>query len=368
MHSEKGPWGQIEYFQIQIEAPIELIKANQPTSFRTRWFFEKQSTEQVHSFFSTLNLSPELFEKLTNRERWQVEPGGVIIFPHSEDVLALSTESRTALYRVLGRWSENPYHVEPEVLEGESVDDWLKGYAFSDDSINFIRKTTYKYGSTLLFADTPALMGIARNEEERIQLLRALTRTPSIVAKLLLKSGSMEELSTYWQRGFRTRDVSTFIESLKRYEDIERIDLMHLLPPNVRKILNTFPDPTLTRSGYLPDCHWSSLNFFNSDPLERLCDPPQATAYTLENFTPVSAPYELGDVLFFTDTQSGDAYHSCTYIADDIVFTKNGRSPLEPWVLMKLDKVKGIYDLHFKTNITAYRRKGLSSHTQEGSR
>jgi hypothetical protein len=137
------------------------------------------------------------------------------------------------------------------------------------------------------------------------------------------------------------------------------MDLLHLLPSGIRKILYTFPDPTQSRSGYLPDCHWSSLNFFNSQPLDRLADPVQATAYTLEKFTPIDPPYELGDVLFFTDTKTGDAYHSCAYLADNIVFTKNGRSPLQPWVLMRLDSVKNLYDMHFDTKISGYRRKDM---------
>jgi hypothetical protein len=91
--------------------------------------------------------------------------------------------------------------------------------------------------------------------------------------------------------------------------------------------------------------------------LESLADPVNATAYVMEHFEKIGPPYRLGDVLFFTDTQTGNAYHSCAFIADDIVFTKNGRSPLQPWVLMKLEEIKKLYDLHFHTEVTAYRRR-----------
>ena len=144
---------------------------------------------------------------------------------------------------------------------------------------------------------------------------------------------------------------------MARVPGVDKIDVIHLLPASVRKILYTFPNPLLTENGYLPDCHWTSLNFFNAEPLERLSDPIQATQYTLENFRVVEAPYQCGDVLFFTDIKTGDAYHSCAYIADDIVFTKNGRSPLQPWVLMKIEQVKTLYDLHFRTQTVAYRRQ-----------
>jgi len=60
----------------------------------------------------------------------------------------------------------------------------------------------------------------------------------------------------------------------------------------------------------------------------------------LERFNPVEPPYKFGDILFFLDSQRGDAFHSCVYIADDVVFTKNGRNVLSPWIFTKLEDVK----------------------------
>ena len=355
--SKAGPWGQIEYFQALLDAPADLVKESQPKSIRTRWFFGKMEPDAVSELLGSLELPQELEKELNNRDSWLSEKEGVTIFPKTSQILAIPEKARLQLYRMLSKWPENPYHAEPEIVYGKSVRKWFEGFEISEEALNFIEKTSYATLSSRLFADSPAVLSIARSEKERVQILRAFSRTPTLVAKLRLQSGSAEDLSMYWNKGIRFKDTSTFLGSMKRYDEVHKIDLVHLLPAGVRKILYTFPSPSHTRSGYLPDCHWSSLNFFNPEPLERLSDPPQATAYTLENFTPVSPPYELGDVLFFTDTQTGDAYHSCAYIADDIVFTKNGRSPLQPWILMKLDQVRDLYDLHFRTNTTAYRRK-----------
>lgn len=354
--SEKGPWGQLEYFEALLEAPIDLVKANQPSSVRTRWFFGKMEPDAVVRLLTDLNPSKEILEALTDKDRWIVDRNGVTIFPRVKDIEELPTEFRAALYRKLSTWQENTYHLEPEIVYGGSVRKWFEGFEVSEEALAFIEKTTYGSGHNQLFADTPALLSLVKYNDERIRILRAFSRTPTLVAKLLLSSATTEDLTAYWNKGMRFKDTSTFLASMKRYGDLKKLDLVHLLPANIRKILFTFPNSSQTRSGYLPDCHWTSLNFFNPEPLERLSDPPQATAYTLENFTKVLPPYELGDVLFFTDVQTGDAYHSCAYVADDIVFTKNGRSPLQPWVLMKLDQVKNLYDLHFRTNTTAYRR------------
>ena len=57
------------------------------------------------------------------------------------------------------------------------------------------------------------------------------------------------------------------------------------------------------------------------------------------------------------DKSNGNAYHSCVYLADDIVYTKNGRSRLSPWVLMKLEDVRELYGIYQQTETVAFRLK-----------
>jgi hypothetical protein len=35
--------------------------------------------------------------------------------------------------------------------------------------------------------------------------------------------------------------------------------------------------------------------------------------------------------------------HSAVYLADNLVFTKNGKAPSQPWILMKLDAMVDRY-------------------------
>ena len=81
-----------------------------------------------------------------------------------------------------------------------------------------------------------------------------------------------------------------------------------------------------------------------------------ATAYVLQNFTKVPGPYRYSDVIFILDGATGNAIHSCVYLADDLVFTKNGRSPTQPWVVMKLDDVVAYYGMFYTTQLACYRR------------
>ena len=354
--SAKGPWGQFEYHEVLLEAPISILKTAEISSFRSVWYFQKSTNEGVKQLLQDLDLPSELESNILRPTRWMEADGVVSISVDREILEQIPNKARLRIYQKLAESGLNRFHVEPEVVFAESSREWLGGYDFSDELLNFVELTCYLRGDCLVFSDVLEALKICRSEEERLRFRQALSRTPSIVANLLLSSAPTKELASYWGQGVRFKNTLPFLESLSRVPGVEKVDLIHLLPSGVRRILYTFPNPLISENGYLPDCHWTSLNFFNVEPLERLSDPVQATQYVLENFAVVEPPYQCGDVLFFADIKTGDAYHSCAYVADDIVLTKNGRSPLQPWVLMKMDHVKTIYDLHFRTKVVAYRR------------
>jgi len=112
----------------------------------------------------------------------------------------------------------------------------------------------------------------------------------------------------------------------------------------------------MAKEGILPDCHWSSLNFFNYDAQPYLLDSRLATTAVLERFVPIEPPYRFGDILFLID-KKGDAFHSCVYLADDIVFSKNGRNVLSPWLLTTVTELKKVYLYDGNGRVQGYRNK-----------
>lgn len=352
-----GPWGQFEYFEVFLEAPAALLKASEVSSFRSVWHFPKTNSAEVKQMLADLDLPSDLQENLFDGKRWIESENTVSVNVDRGILEQLPQKSREQIYRRLSYSSLNRFQVEPEVVFAPSPREWLQAYGFDEELLRFVELTCYKRGECLVFSDVLAALAICSSDEQRIRFRQALSRTPTVVAKVLLNLSPVADIADYWGRGTRFKNTLPFLESMARVPGVDKIDVIHLLPSSVRKILYTFPNPLLTENGYLPDCHWTALNFFNAEPLERLSDPIQATQYVLENFRVVEPPFECGDVLFFTDIQTGDAYHSCAYIADEIVFTKNGRSPLQPWVLMRMEQVKTLYDLHFRTQTVAYRRK-----------
>ena len=357
--SRKGAWGQVEYFSALLEAPDSVLEATMPSSFQVRWVFEGKNEAWVEQFIRQRELPMMLERKLLDRAIWIVGESDTTLMPSAESVRLVPSKARAEIYAVLAESDRNPDNLEPEVVYGATVEEWVRDDGLREELVSFIRDCAYMRGGLMVFADKLAVYSMCQTDAERLKVRRAMSRNPTIVAKLILDSGSPDALSKYWGRGFRLKDTLPFLRSMAKTRGAEKIDVIHLLPAAMRKVLYTFPSPVASRSGYLPDCHWTSLNFFNPDPLERLADPVQATAYVQEHFERVDAPYQLGDVLFFANPETGAAYHSCSYIFDDVVMSKNGRSPIQPWVLMKLDQIRSLYDLHFKTEVRGYRRKDI---------
>ena len=49
--------------------------------------------------------------------------------------------------------------------------------------------------------------------------------------------------------------------------------------------------------------------------------------------------------------------HSATYLAGDVVYTKNGINLGQPWVLMHLDDMVGIYSIKEPLRVAYMRRR-----------
>ncbi|MCX6904975.1 MAG: hypothetical protein NTW03_16150, partial [Verrucomicrobia bacterium] len=70
-------------------------------------------------------------------------------------------------------------------------------------------------------------------------------------------------------------------------------------------------------------------------PDDRFLDATTIPSLIKKDFEPVTGERMFGDlIVLLEDGQS--ATHMCVYVADEVVFTKNGVDPLEPWLLMKI--------------------------------
>lgn len=357
IHAKPGPWGELEYYTVFLEATKAQLMSSELATYDTEWNFVGYTDEQVTRLFETTEMPAAVRAELLNREKWRHHDKMITVVPGSETILALSPAARIAIYSVLTTWEEDGYHHEPVVVGAHSVREWLEHEDLPENVLAAIEKLAYHRGKNLVFADTPLVLRMVETEEDRLKIRKALTRTPTLVVSLrVTPETDTAAIANYWGGPARAKDMEPFLESIADSGIPRTVDVAHLLPPTARRLLYTFPGPEFGHTGYYPDCHWTSLNFQNPETLDRLADPALATAYVLQNYTKVQGPYRYGDVVFIMDGASGNAIHSCVYLADDLVFTKNGRSPTQPWVVMKLDDVVSYYGMYYSTQLACYRR------------
>jgi hypothetical protein len=131
------------------------------------------------------------------------------------------------------------------------------------------------------------------------------------------------------------------------------LPITNLLPQFARERLYTYPLPSQPGDPMM-DCHWSTLNFFNETPDNRFADPNYTVPYLKDHYYQVAKATRYGDLIFLLDGK-GNAIHSAVYIADDIVFTKNGNNYMEPWMLMRLKNLLANYSVLGNSGLAVYR-------------
>lgn len=352
-----GPWGELEFVRINLQPPDDFLPVEDGSFARARWFFAGHSREQLTNLFTQCELAPAQRAALLNSATWLEEPSGITIVPGDEVVLGLSQQARTQIYSVLGESTRNNLQCWPFRFRRGGFDDWFDRREFSAATLNLMRGLVYERGPTLCFSDLLEVLAKTPDAAERRQLLKTLTGSSSLLMKLRIRPDSdVRALTAYWGRGFRTKDLETLFRSLTKVPGSITIDVAQLLPPLARKKLNSYPvpadDPT---SNQPPNCSWTALNFFKDPPDGRFYDPDNCKKELETNYVPVSEP-TFGDLLFIMKPD-GSVVHVAVFIADDVVFTKNGESNTKPWLLMKWDDVVASYSTDHPMQVFMFRAK-----------
>ncbi len=357
-NANPGPWGDLIVSNIYLEAPdsvIEIIGKPDPVP---RWTFANSSVNMVKDLLIQSGVELALVERLTSSSQLKTSGTDIVIYPKLEDLLQINGIVRDKLYTEISKYPQNDYYSDPVFILSGDVEEWLMEATLNDKQKEVVRRLVWHRGNALVFSNVGVLLSYAQNNEEIKNTLRAITRCMTLVVneKFPLKQEQRESFLRYWLGNQPESPRMTFIKAISKENDInDTVDVMHFLPVIMREKLYTFPSLKDGAKGRLPDCHWTSLNFFNLSPRDYYRSTSLAAIHLTQAYNPVSAPYQFGDVLCFTD--NGDGLHTCVYIADNIVLTKNGENILAPWVLLSIDDVSKIYKRTPTTQIQGYRLK-----------
>ncbi|MCX6888927.1 MAG: hypothetical protein NTU71_05780 [Verrucomicrobia bacterium] len=354
--SKAGPWGQLESRTVYLEPPESLLAVVAKPSTVTRWTFEQATAHAVRETLVKAKVPEAVIERLFSPVRFVASGNSIVLQPEVEDLAALSQESRSALYLELAKHAANEYQRDPVFILGGDVDDWMQGASLTPPQQALFRRLLWKRGGATVFSDVQALLGLAKTPDEVNAVFRSVTRVRSLLVELKLPlAGDRKAFIDYWAGGQADSSRSAFIAAITQRRAPQTVDITHFLPSLIRQRVYTFPEMDLGLKGRFPDCHWTSLNFFNATPKDVYLDTKFAAEHLLKDYAVVDAPYQFGDVLCFLD--DGEGLHTCVQIADDIVLTKNGDSILAPWTLMLLKDVDAIYRRSPNTRIQGYRLK-----------
>ncbi len=353
MRCPPGPWGEIEYHYIYLEASEHVVSHFKMPAATPKWTFPGKSVEQIAEIFEFARIPEDWIERWLRPPCMVVSSTAIHILPPLEHLEALMPEQRALIFTELAKYPENEFHRDPVFITSGSVDEFLRNTGIAQDHARWFARMCYRRGRVLCFSDLPALLARARNSSEAMRFMKLCTRTRAIVARLRVTDQTdFNAVTGYWSDEERRKDVLPLLLSLAELR--HSIDVIHLLPPLARKLLNGYPPFELAIKGRMPDCHWSSLNFFNYEPRDYYLDTRLAASHVVENYTQVPAPYRYGDKLLFL-TAAQHCFHSCVYIGGDIVFTKNGDNAANPWILSHLSDLEQIYLSNGGGYVQAYR-------------
>lgn len=354
-----GPWGELQYSRILIEPPDEYVTAQNLEPDALRWVFKSYSRESLEQLWQDSHLSAAQVRELDAPASIELNPDAIVVKPTHEFVLALDLEARTKIYNALSIFPENPDQNEPFRFRADAIDEWFDHCGLAPETIALIKRMIYRRGNSALFSDHDVVLPFLKSRAERLQLITTLARKSTLLVKLrVTPTSDLDTLMNYWGHGPRSKDIGPLLLSISHRPRGITLDIAHLLTRFARARLFTYPQPSDHPDDVNHDCHWTSLNFFNDPPDERFAD-AGFVRHTLENdYAPVVGRPVFGDIFVFA-RPDGKVIHSCVYIADDIVFTKNGYSYTMPWILMNLSDVIAYYPADPPLTIRAYRRKDL---------
>ncbi len=336
-----GPWGTLVTRTVYLEAPQSVLDLCKRPDQVPLWVFPNRTSREVGEFLVKAGVPKDLCDAFFRPEALKNESVGTTVILNPEQLLALSAESRQVVYSELARFPENHFHANPVFIPGK-VEDWIERSRLTLPQRDLLRRTLWRRGECAVFSDVSLLINQATSNAEIVAAMAATTRVPTLMVSVQLPPADRGAMLDYWRAGGRNQDAHDFLLNVLEQSDLKTVDLIHLLPALCRDALYTYPSLADAAGGQLPDCQWTSLNFFQARPAPYYLDGRSTYLELAATHREIAQADRLGDLICFTSADDR-IVHSCVRIAGDLVFTKNGRNITAPWLLQREADVAAIY-------------------------
>jgi hypothetical protein len=347
-----------EYSTVHLDVPEGLLPTTGEPLQSTRWVFEGFTPEKVDTLFASCSLTSAQKEFLTDHKKWQIYAAGVAIHVSPEIILGLNSSAREKVYGILAQSQANPAHAMPFRFSPGLFDGLMASSDLTPAEVQRVKNLTWSNEGAVCFSDLDVLKGTMPATQFK-DLIETLYSVPALLMRVrIYPDTDVKALLNYWGKGGRAAQMKPLVESLTKVTNSTRINIEHFLPPFARLHLNTFPNPAVDPMAIRQDCFWSAMNFFNDSPDPQYYDQQSTIRVLKDSYYVTREKPAFGDRIMLKD-KNELALHMCVYIADGVVFTKNGADFKAPWVLMKLSDMLALYPSRQGLNLVTYRPKNL---------
>ena len=177
-----GPWGEIEYHHIYLEASEQLVRHFALPSTQPRWSFPGVTVEQLAALFDAARIPAEWSELWLSPKHLLTQGDVQHVLLPVEHLEALMPEQRAYIYRELAKAPENEFHRDPVFITSGSVSDFFRHTEISLDHVRWFERMCYRRGNVLCFSDIPALLRRASGASEARRLFKLCSRTRAIIS------------------------------------------------------------------------------------------------------------------------------------------------------------------------------------------
>ena len=356
-----GPWGQLDYLPMFIETPEEFLSVRAFEATDPRWFFGGMTRESALEFLNQAGLK-EGEKRQAGDAKWETTTAGVYMTPSEGLITALSPEAREKIYAKLWQFPENSSQQDVFFFPPDKFDEIFAKSGVAPETVALVKKLCYPHGKLLFFADIPLVLRSLAQYDDKTRLAKTVSRRPTLLVRLHIDADTdIKNLLSYWAKAGQEKDLRPLLESLAQVPGGARVSLINLLPPIQSSRLYTFPFPSLEPLEH-DNCHWTSFNFFKDPPDNRFMDAKFIRQALDTEYSQVTGDFRYGDIVLLAKG-SGEIIHSSVYIADNIVYTKNGGHFLSPWMLMTIpdmvDAFSAMLPPEESLKVMYYRNKAL---------
>jgi hypothetical protein len=358
----EGPWGRLELVPIVLEIPDSYAGVTDVLAAHDSWHFANENRDAAIEMMASCGFSSQQLEAIRSCD-WSAQGNASLVVPSDALLLSLSPACRAAIYAKLLADPANAIAVDPFWFRIGKIDGRLRGSGLRESSIALLKRLVYPgQGNDLLFNDLKPAMRAIDDPAEQVLFFKAIARKRSLMARVQIDANTdTAQLAQYWGRGGREQSLIPILDALKinaaaGIENPSKINIVLLLPHFVQEKLYRHAEPSESPDQLPQDCFWTAFNFFNEVPDEHVHQLDYVTRLIADQYTRISEPSELGDLIILGD-EHGNAIHAANFIADDIVFTKNGEGLQAPWIMVEKRDLISEYQMRNEQLTVAFYRK-----------